>query len=196
MIDLGSIQTVNIKTNIQARGIVHYTINYGNDPDIVLDPPNFNTLSIDPGDTEIPSITSRYIWLRADIYYDQNQGHQYFDNLSYAATSEQKTISFSNVDSSALPGTSASRTFSIPNIGGIRNVQISSQGSSSYNVDMYVYHSTTSQEVHPKVIAKGTGYVDLTFIGVDGRPKDAVFDIELQVLPEWYIDINGNLEER
>lgn len=196
VIDLGSVQTVNIKTNIEARGIVHYTINYGNSPTITFSPDNFSTLTIDPGDTDIPSITARYIWLRVDLHNDPVQGHQYFDNIDFVTTTETKSFSYSNIDSATLPGTSASRTYSISGIGGIRSAQVTSQGGSNYNVDMYVYHDTTSTEAFPKVLAKGAGYVDLTFIGVDGRPRDAVFDIEIQALPEWYIDSTGNLLER
>lgn len=196
LIDLGSEQTVNLLTNVRARGDIHYVIHYGNDRNIVHSPANYTTLEISPGDTEIPSITGRYIWARIDIHKNDNSPFPYFDGAEFDTSSEFSSKTYSNIDSSTLPGTVSNRVFSLPGIGGIKSAQVTSQGGDSYNVDMYVYHDTTSTEAFPKVISKGANQINLCFIGVDGRPRDAVFDIDLQTLPEWYIDSVGNLVER
>jgi len=196
-IDLGTVQTVNIKTQITARGLVSYTINHSNILPLAEDPKNYSTLVINPGDTNIPSITARYIWVRVDIEQDPTEGVQYFDNIDFGVITDSfKNISYSNIDSSTLPGTASARQFTAQGAGSIRGAQVTGYTVTAYDVDMYVYHSTQSDRVFPCVIDKTSDTVTLTFTGVDGRPRDAVFDLDLQLLPEWYIDDQGNLQER
>jgi hypothetical protein len=196
VIDLGAVQTVNLRTTINARGTVSYRIFYSNDSVPTVDPLNFNVIDITNAQTNIPSITARYIWVCIIMTYDSTVGFQYFDSIDYAVGETYKTISFANINSATLAGTSAQRTFVLPDSGGIGSVQVTAHNSASYDVDMYVYHSTTSTTANAKILEKRAGEVDIAFIGVDGRPRDAVFDIELQVLPEWYMDSLGNLLER
>ena len=204
LLDLGSVQTFNIISNIVARGTINYYIHYSSTSDVfaydpvTFDSLNFDTLTINAGDTNIPSITARYIIIQLAIDYDPAQGHQYFDSISYQISTRSKTLTFANVDSSTLSGTTSNRLFSIgTDIGGIKSVQVTSHGSTNpFNVDMYVYHSTTSTKTFPDIISKNTNGVNLQFVGVDGQPRDSVFDITMEVLPEWYIDSFGNLVER
>lgn len=196
-IDLGSVQTVNIKTQVTARGLVSYTINYANQVPLSEDPKNYSTLIIEPGDVNIPSITARYIWICVDVTLVPEQGVQYFDNIEFSVITDSfKNISYSNINSATLPGTVSARQFTAQGAGSIRGAQITGYIAAEYDVDMYVYHSTASDRVFPNIIDKTSDTVTLSFTGVDGRPRDAVFDIDLQLLPEWYIDDQGNLQER
>lgn len=194
-VDFGSVKTVNIIADIRARGLVHYHIHYTTGTDFTTS----STLHITPGQTNIPSITARQIYMEVAIEYDPAQGFQYFDGINYGiseASDDNTTIVFTGINSSSLPGTSADRTYTPPvDVGTIKSAKISSRGTSSYDVDMYVYHSATSTKAFPQVISTGQD-VHLTFVGVDGRPRDATFDIELTVNPEWYMDEFGNLRER
>lgn len=196
VIDLGSVQTVNLRTTINARGTVSYSIFYSNSSVPTVDPLNFGLIEITNAQTNIPSITARYIWVCVRLTYDSTVGFQYFDSIDYAVGETFKTLSFANVNSATLSGTTAARTFVLPESGGIKSVQITAHSTDSYDVDMYVYHSTTSNTANAKILEKRAGEVDIAFIGVDGRPRDTVFDIDLQVLPEWYMDSLGNLLER
>lgn len=201
MLDLGSIQTVNILTDIECRGEVEYYIYYNTTSSNFTDSPlNYSTLHITPGQTNIPSITARYIFIKVALNYVDGQGFQYFDNINYRVSEDSTkgtTLTFTGVNSSTLPGTVADRTFDPSvDLGTIKSAQVQSRGAvSSYNVDMYVYHSTASTHTFPKVLSTGSD-VHLTFIGVDGQPRDSVFDITLLTNPEWYMDEQGNLRER
>lgn len=203
-LDLEEVRTFNIISTVVARGTINYHIHYSTVSDVftldpvTLQPTNYSTLTINAGDTNIPSITARYIIVQLAIDYDPAQGHQYFDSISYQISTEAKTLTFANVDSSTLTGSASNRLFSIgTDIGGIKSVQVTSHGATNpFNVDMYVYHSTTSNKTFPDIISKSNSGVNLQFVGVDGQPRDSVFDITLEVLPEWYIDSFGNLVER
>lgn len=193
--DFGQVKTVNILTDIRARGLVHYYIHYTTGSDFTTS----SVLHITPGQTNIPSITARQIYMEVAIQLDAPRGHQYFDGINYRisdASEQVTTIAFSGIDSSTLPGTSADRTYTPSiDVGTIKSVKITPRTAPSYDVDMYVYHSSTSTRVFPQVISTGQD-VHLTFTGVDGRPRDCTFDIELSINPEWYMDANGNLRER
>ena len=204
LMDLGSVQTFNILTSVQARGFINYKIHYSSTSNIFAYDPvtfeslNFSTLEIGAVDTNIPSITARYFIIQLAIEYDPAQGHQYFDSISYQVSTKSKTLLFANIDSSTLAGSSSNRLFTIgTDVGGVKNVQVTSHGPSNpYNVDMYVYHSTTSAKTFPDIISKSSSGVNLQFVGVDGQSRDSVFDITVEVLPEWYVDPFGNLVER
>lgn len=200
-IDLGSIETVNIVTDIRCRGIVHYYIYYNSTSTDWTDSPlNYSTLHITNGQQNIPSITARYIWIKLALDLDEAEGFQYFDSINYRASQNSttgKTITFTNINSSTLSGTASDRVYTPPvDVGTIKSAQITSRGAvSSYDVDMYVYHSATSNRTTPQIISTGSN-IHLTFTGVDGRPRDSNFDITLTVNPEWYMDEQGNLKER
>lgn len=197
-LDLGQVETVNVLSNIQARGPVHYYLYYNNTADFEDSPLNYSTLHIAPGDDNIPSITARYIWIKLAIEYDASIGFPYFDSINYRVSNEETSLSFSNINSSTLSGDVTARTFSIgSNIGAVKNVQITSHGPTNpYNVDLYVSKNQTSSKTFPDIISKTNSAITLAFVGIDGEPRESVFDIQLTVAPEWYIDENGNLQER
>jgi hypothetical protein len=198
-LDLGSVQTVNILTDIVARGEVNYYIYYSNENTFTESPLNYSTVHITPGETNIPSITGRYFYIKVALDLVDGQGFQYFDTIAFRASeasTQGQSLTFNNIDSSTLSGTTSDRVFDPGiDVGTIKSAQITCRNASTYNVDMYVYHSTTSTHAFPKIISTGQD-LHLTFIGVDGRPRDCTFDIALQVNPEWYMDAQGNLTER
>lgn len=199
ILELASVETVNILSNIQARGPVHYYIYYKNTIGFDDDPAvNYSTLHITPGQTNIPSITARYIYVKVAIEYDASIGFPYFDRINYRASGGGRDLNFANIDTTTLPGTTDARVFSIgTNLGAVRNVQITSHGPTSpYNVDLYVSKNPTSVKTFPDIISKTNSAITLSFVGIDGEPRESVFDIQLTVAPEWYMDSTGNLQER
>jgi hypothetical protein len=197
-IDLGQIETVNIIANLSARGTAHYYIYYNSTTSVFNDSTvNYTTLHVTNGMTAIPSITARYIWLVLALDYDATQGFQYFDNINYRASSEAKTLRYSNLSSSSYSGSASDRLITLGStIGGVKNSLITSRGSATYNVDMYVARSTTSNKTYPEIISTGTNGIHLTFIGIDGASYDSTFDMQVDITPEWYMDSTGNLKER
>jgi hypothetical protein len=198
--DLGSVQTVNVLADIACRGLVHYNMYYTTSTgNFNHSPLNYSTLNITPGQTNIPSITARKIWVEIKLELDPAQGFQFFDGINYRVSQDSQkgtTISFTNINSGSLPGTSADRTYTPSvDVGTIKSAKVTPRLATAYDVDMYVYHSATSTKVSPQIISTGTD-VHLTFTGVDGKPRDTEFDIELTVNPEWYMDSAGNLLER
>jgi len=195
--DLGQVETFNIITNVQARGQVSYKVIYSNEYPMLDSLNNYQELVIPAGSTEIPSITARYFWIQIQLTRDPGEAVQYFDGMSVSVSTQERALSYSNVNSALLSGTKNNRLFAIPeSVGGIRSVQISSQGSDSYDVDLYVSNIATSTKTYPRIINKSNSGVNLTFVGIDGQSYDSVFDIQLTVTPEWYIDSQGNLQER
>jgi hypothetical protein len=195
--DLGQVETFNLITNFQGQGIVDFYVYYSDTIPFTDSPLNYSTLHITAGDTDIPSITARYFWIAVGITKQGNEIIQYFDNLNVTVSSQEKYLSYTNVDSSTLSGTAANRLFPIPaTVGGVRSVQVTSQGSSTYDVDLYVSNIATATKTYPRVLSKSTSGVNLQFVGIDGQSYDSTFDIELTVTPEWYADSFGNLQER
>lgn len=201
-IDLGSVQTVNLLADISCRGSAHYYVYYQDSSnDFVDSGPSYSVLHITNAQTNIPSIRARYIRIKVALDLVPGQGFQYLDNFTFRVSESNKkgqTRTYSTINSSTLAGSSSDRTFVPTDLSGsIKNAQVTSRGATaSYNVDMYVAHSTTSAYTYPEVISTATDAVHLTFIGIDGRNRDSYFDITLETTPEWYMDSQGNLRER
>lgn len=199
-INLGSLQTVNVTTNIQANGTLSYF--FITNPTMQVDTgatPSYSIIEVENGDTNIPSLTARLVRIELAVTYDPNKGAQWFDTANFQFNTESyKTLTFGNINSSTLSGTVEGRVFSLgQDVGGIKDVQITSHGSiTPYNVDLYVSKNATSSYTYPDIVSKGSGAVTVKFIGIDGEARDSTFDITVTTLPEWYMDIDGNLKER
>lgn len=198
--NLGQVETVNILSDGEYRGIPHFYVYYSATTGDFSDEANYSTLHITNGMTNIPSITAQYFTIKLALDYDNVQGFQYFRNINYRVSEDStvgKVISFGNIDSSTLSGTTSDRVYTVPTtVGAIDNVQITSRGSASYDVDLYVAHSPTSIKTFPQLLSISGNRVHLTFVGIDGRNRDSHFDISMNVNPEWYMDSDGNLKER
>lgn len=197
-LDLGQVETFNITSSFQGVGIVDFYFYYSDTFPMLDSLGNYQTLHVTANQQNIPSITARYVWMAVSITKQGSDIIQYFDNLSVSATTTEKSLSYTDINSSTLSGTADNRLFSIPiPVGGIKSVQVSSQGTTSnYNVDMYVSNIPTSSKTYPRILDKSTSGVNLQFVGIDGKSYDSTFDIKITVTPEWYCDYFGNLQER
>jgi len=199
-VNLGAVKTFNVLTNIQTNGLVHYYFYVNQTSEVIVgDNPSYTTTHVEPGDTAIASLTGQFVAIQVGIEFDPTKGIQYLDGISFDfTTTGNKSLSYSNVDSSTLSGTVSDRLFTTTEtLSGIDEVQITSQGTTTpYNVDLYVSKNQTSSYTFPDVISKSNSGVHLKFIGIDGEPRDSVFDITLSAMPEWYMDVDGNLKER
>ena len=202
-VNLGSVKTVNVLTNIQANGKIHYYFFVNQTSEIIFDNvgngESYTTTHVEPNQQSIPSLSGQFVSIVVGIEYDPTKGVPYFDSISFDFTSTgNKTVSYANINSATLPGTVSDRVFN-PNdeFGAISEVQVTSQGTTTpYNVDLYVSKNQTSSYTFPDIISKSNDGVHLKFIGIDGEPRDSVFDITVSALPGWYNDTDGNLKER
>jgi hypothetical protein len=189
IIDLGSIQTFNLKIITVATGLVSYSVFTsttglfaGEETETV----------INQGDDGIPAFSGRYvvITVRVTVTGGVNviQGVEYITSQGAV-----NTISLGDVNTSTLSGTSSARTLTLTrSIGGVTNIQITPKAVASYAVDLYVSSTPTSTTVTPRIISK-VEPIQFALVGVDNQPRDAVVDIVLEYLPEGYMSGNNLL---
>ncbi len=110
------------------------------------------------------------------------------------STVGQQQLTFSQINTSTLDGSSSSRTLNLnANVGGITQVNIQPYEVTAYAVDAYVSNTATSTYLIPKVISSTSTTLTFALVGVDNQPRDGVVDINLQTLPMQYMEGNNLL---
>lgn len=187
-IDLGSIQTFNLKIKTIADGRVEYTILTS---DTGLFGGEETTTVIESNDVGIPAFSGRYLLISVSVY--QTSGVNVLRGLEWSTAQGASRFSANDIDTSTLGGTASARTLTLTRtIGAVTNIQITPKAVTEYPVDLYVSNTPTSTTVIPRVISK-TAPVTFALVGVDNQPRDAVVDIVLEYLPEGYMDGNNLL---
>lgn len=104
----------------------------------------------------------------------------------------EKQLTYSQVNTANLSGTSSARTLSLgTDVGGIVDVKIQPYETTAYNLDVYVTNTPTSTYLIPKVISSTTTSLTFALVGVDNQPRDGIVDIALKTLPLQYMDGNN-----
>ena len=146
---------------------------------------------ITPGQTNI----SGFIGARAmvAVIATATGGIPVINSITYEYTTVgAKQLSYSQVSTSTLSGTSSSRILNLnTTVGGITTVNIQPYETTAYNVDAYVTATPTSTYLIPKVISSNSTTLTFALVGVDNQPRDGVVDIYLQTLPMQYMDGNN-----
>lgn len=188
-IDLGAIQTFNLKIKTLANGLVSYTI-LTSDTGIFAG--EETTTVIEQGDDNIPAFSGRYAIISVNVA--QTSGVNVLYGVEYAtAQGAANKLSLDSVNTATLTGTSSARTLTLTRaIGGVTNIQITPKAVTAYNVDLYVSNTPTSTSVIPRIISK-VEPIQFALVGVDNQPRDAVVDIILEYLPEGYMSGNNLL---
>ena len=188
-IDLGSIQTFNLKIKTLANGLVSYNI-------LTSDTGQFageeTVTVIEQGDTNIPAFSGRYAIISVNV--TQTSGVNVLYGVEYAtAAGAANKLSLGSIDTATLPGTSSARTLELTRaIGGITNIQITPKAVTPYAVDLYVSNTPTTATVIPRIISRVLPR-QFALVGVDNQPRDAVVDVLLEYLPEGYMSGNNLL---
>jgi hypothetical protein len=115
------------------------------------------------------------------------------NSISFEYTSAgEKELTFTQVNTSTLSGTSSSRTLPLnTNIGGVSDVQIQPFEVTAYNLDVYVTNTPTSTYLLPKVISSTSTSLTFALVGIDNQPRDGVVNINLKCLPLQFMDGNN-----
>jgi hypothetical protein len=184
-VDLADPKTFNLKIIGIASGTVEYEISTSNTGAFAGEE---TTTLIETNDTGVGGFSGRYFIIMVKVI--ATGGAPILQGVEYAVSETANTLSLNNIDTATLPGTSASRTLTLPKpIGAITNIQITPQAVSSYALDLYVSSTPTSTTVMPRVISK-TSTPQFALVGLDNKPRDAVVDIVIEYLAEGYM--NGN----
>jgi len=130
---------------------------------------------------------------RVAVIANASTGIPIIDSIQFEYTSAgEKELSFSQISTSTLSGTSSARTLLLnTNIGGISDVQIQPFETTAYNLDVYVTNTPTSTYLLPKVISSTSTSLTFALVGVDNHPRDGVVDINLKCLPLQYMSGNN-----
>lgn len=143
------------------------------------------------GQQDIPGFTGAKC--RVAVISTATGGMPIINSIRYEYTTVgEKQLTYSQINSSTLSGTSSSRTLNLnANVGGITNVNIQPYETTAYNVDAYVTATPTSTYLIPKVISSTSTTLTFALVGVDNQPRDGIVDIYLQTLPMQYMDGNN-----
>lgn len=186
--DLGFVKNFNLRIISQAQGSVSYRIFTSETGEFAGEE---TITSIAQGATGVDSFSGQYVWIEVTV--DPTSGNNVLFGVEYAVSEKANSLSLNNIDTSTLSGTSASRTITLPKpIGGITNIQITPKTVTSYDVDLYVSNTPTSNTVIPRVLSK-TSTPQIALVGIDNQPRDAVVDIVIEYLPEGYMSGNNLL---
>tara|TARA_R110000772_G_scaffold205144_3_gene315385 strand:+ start:882 stop:1649 length:768 start_codon:yes stop_codon:yes gene_type:complete len=188
----------NIETDIDATGIVEYTVwtsvtgaFAGEETQTV----------INENDTDIDAFNGTYVVLGIKVTEVSANGPVQINRFSWETTGRTLSYYFNDFNSSQLEGTVSARQVYVPRVSSwITNVQITPQLASNryvaadYVVDDY-FESTTAGYVIPQIVAKYSDRFDIRFYTSSGSETDAVFDAVATVLPEQYAN-GANLSAR
>lgn len=147
--------------------------------------------AIDPGDTGITGFYGSHLMVA--IIADSLGELPIINSIQYQySSSGEKQLSYSQVDTSTLSGTSSARTLNLgTSIGGIVEIKIQPYETTAYALDVYVTNTATSTYLIPKVIGSNATSVTFALVGVDNHPRDGIVDIGLKTLPLQYMDGNN-----
>lgn len=185
VVDLGTSTTFNLAIDCEANGVVSYSVMTS---DTGLFAGEETQTDIDPGDTGISSFTGRFVLVVISVTAES--GLNTISSVSIRANTRTIKLRINDLDTSTLSGTTSARVLELDRtIGGVVNWQITPKQITAYDLDVYVTNTPTSTHLVPQFISK-TG---LTFalVGVDNHARDGIVDMNIEVLPEQYMQGNN-----
>jgi hypothetical protein len=186
--------TLNITT--QAVGSVGYTVYTSTDG--AFSNATTTATTISSGDTNIPAFYGRYLAVAAEV--TNTGGLHSLQSMELAASTTRYDILLNDIDSSLLSGTQDKKALPINrSISKVLNVQLTAvlneEGvnsnvyvASGYVDSDYFLESVSLKGIIPHIVDKnGTG-ANVAFIDNEGNFTDCVFDAQIYVYPEQYMD--------
>lgn len=188
----------NIETDIDATGIVEYTVWTSNTG--AFDGEETQTVIVE-NQENIQGFNGRYVVLGIKVTEVAANGPVQINRFTWKTTGRTLSYYFNSYNSSDLSGSVGARTVYMPkSVSWITNAQITAQLSGDgYVVADYVaddyFESGTTAPVIANIVNKYADRVEFGFYTLDGNPTDAVFDAVFQTLPEQYAN-GANLSAR
>jgi hypothetical protein len=186
LIELNSVQTVNIVVESTAQGTVAYDI-YASDTGAFAG--EETVTSIAQGDTGVSSFSGRWFFVVATV--TNNNALPVLEKfITRTQVNKSTKVKLSDVDTSTLGGTVAARELDFNRTtSGVRNIQITVKEVTDFTLESYVTDYPTSNTLIPRIVSKTASTIAL--VGLDNVPRDGVIDVVAEILPEQYMDGNN-----
>ena len=184
-----SVQDFCLKIVCQANGLVDYLVYTSTTGEFAGE----ETLAtITNGSTSVPGFNGIAFVVVAKVW--KTLGVNKLSGIEVTATTRTIGETIVDLDSSTLTGSSASRQIPLTRAySKISDIAIHAHAVDSYAPDVYVTNYPTSTTVIPRVISKSNTAPTFALLGIDGKNRDGVVDIQITGLPEQYMQANNLL---
>lgn len=196
VLDLGEIAYFNLETTVEALGSVSYTV-YTSTTGAFAGEEASTT--INAGDTNITAFYGQYVTVLITVAAVGGVT-PILQDVSLRASSERFSILKYDLDTTALTG-SLSGGFTIDpgrSVSKILSMRITPQQPGPYFEADYVAddYVETNNPAYPAIASKTNTAPKVVFTTDGGAYTNSIFDVELQCLPEMYVNETGNLAIR
>ena len=187
--DLVTVRGYCLKIITDAVGIVSYDVYTSNTGAFAGEE---TVTSIASGATGVASFTSRYFAVAVKV--TQTTGLNVLNSFEVTTTDQTVSMDLNGIDTSTLSGTTSARTLVLPrSVSQIIDMQVTPRTVTAYNLDVYVTDYISCTTVIPRVVNKSIATPQISLIGLDNVPRDAVVDVFIRALPEQYMSGNNLL---
>ena len=196
ILDLGSAQYFNLELSVEATGTVSYSV-YTSPTGAFTGEETVTAISSTA--TNISAFYGRFVTVLVTAAPAGGSTPQ-ITAVSTRASSERFSILKYDLDTTTLTGTT-SGGFEIPvgrSVSKVLSMRITPQQPGPYFEPDYVaddYVEATAP-AYPAIASKSNTAPKVVFTTDGGAYTNSIFDIELQVLPEMYVNETGNLSIR
>jgi len=196
ILDLGESAYFNLELTVEAVGTVSYSV-YTSPTGAFAGEETITAIS--STDTNISAFYGRFVAVLITVTPAGGSTPQ-ITAVSTKASSERFSILKYDLDTTTLTGTT-SGGFEIPvgrSISKVLSMRITPQQPGPYFEADYVAddYVQTNNPAYPAIASKSNTAPKVVFTTDGGAYTNSIFDIELQVLPEMYVNETGNLSIR
>lgn len=184
LIDIGSVKYFNLNIEMDFDGSCYFIIHISNTGEFAGEESEY---LIQDGDYDVNAFYGRYVYVTAIV------NGPVLRSMTITNSSEYSTFHLQDINTSTLGGTTSARTLTITQpISSIIDMQIQPKTATTYNVNLYVSDTATSNALIPMVISKTMPTPSFVLRGIDNDPRDGVVDITITSLPRQAMT-GGNL---
>lgn len=185
MIDIGSTDYFNLNIVCEFTGTaVSYLIHVS---DTGIFGGEETEYLIQEGNLNVSAFYGRYVYVTAVVAGTE------LSRLTVTTNTNKTTIKLVDVNTSTLGGTVSNRVITMPrSVSTIYDMNIECRAATTYNVNLYVSDTPTSQALIPVVKSKSATAPAIALYGIDNDPRDGIVDITITALPRM-IMTGGNL---
>lgn len=183
-IDLGASQYFTLNIEAEFTGTLDYLIHVS---ETGLFQGEETEYYIEDGNYSVPGFYGRYIYVTAVLTGTELQ------KILITANTDVKEYRIVNVDSSTLSGSISNRVIALPTpVSIIKDIHIQPKAATTYNVNLYVSDTATSEVLIPVVKSKSSSSPSFALYGIDNDPRNGIVDITITALPRQAM-FGGNL---
>lgn len=175
LVDFGTVDYFTITVETEYVGTVNsYTLHISETGEFTGEE---TEIFIQEGDI-VPVLYGRFVYVTIDI-----DGSEIRDML-ITLSRETFEIKLKGIDTTTLPGTTASRTLTFDETPSrIVSVEIIPYTDTAFNLDVYVTDYPSSKTLIPVILSKTSTGPEFQIVGLDNVPRDATIDVTAQALP-------------